>query len=290
MTTGGPILLAHSILDDGTVTASTTASGHHAENMKDRMLFTKWRSDGSATQVIDIDMGAGNTAACTALAMSGHNFRSQTVGGMTVYQSADGSSYTAVGAISPAWLTAATNDRTFMFHWGTAGGSGGSAYTVSANRYWRVTMNGCDAAIEIGALALGVAVEFPEYMALGYDPLSLSLKSKQARSRDGSFLGSVVEHVSQRIELKFSDNGLVSTSFFGATGDGSWDQFLRTVWSHGKPFWFSPTLGYDGTVGSFGNGHYCFPSASEKHGSGYITGTQRNLKFGFDTLCEGMSA
>lgn len=289
---GGPILLAHSILDSSstTVTASSTAIGYSASNLQDRLTFSKWKSDGTASQTITIDMGSGNTAACTALAISGHNFRTRTVSGMTVYQSADGSAWTDVGAVSPGWLTNATNDRTLMFHWGTSG----SAYTVGDNRYWRITMIGCDAAIEIGALAIGVAIEFPEYMALGYDPLALTRKSQQTRSRSGVHLGSVTGDITQRVELKISECGLVSSSFFDATGNGSWDQFTRTVWSNGLPFWWHPTLGYDSTlhsgVGQFGNGLYCYPDASEKHASPWISGTQRGLKLGWDCLVEGFEA
>lgn len=218
------------------------------------------------------DLGASTTDYGNAWAVSGHDLVAG-FGSLSILYSTDNVNFTAQ---TTSWLwgsPAPYFDRTRLVY---------STDSLSAKRYWLFLWGGTASnTINIGAFAWGKALVFPEYMALGFDPLNMSMKAKQGRSRDGSFLGQVVEHLSQRVELKFSDSGLIASSFFDATARPCWDDFLRTCWSHGKPFWFSP---YGGNQD--GGDMYCFPGTSEKHGSGWISGTQRNLKFGMDVLVE----
>lgn len=344
---GEPTLLYDNILERSTttLTASDTASGYDVANVKDRLLFTKWRSGPAATRwqintgahtgsfqagetitggtsgstavvvyvsstsqllivqgwdesaftaaetltggtsgataayssigrisYFHADLGASTTDYGNAWAVSGHNLVAA-FGSLTIYHSSDGVNFTAT---STSWIwgsPAPYEDRTRLVY---------MTDSLSAKRYWLFLWGGtASSTVEIGAFAFGQALVFPEYMALGFDHQNISMRARQGRSRDGSFLGQVVEHLSQRMELKFSDSGLVSSSFFGATTRPCWDDFLRTCWSHGKPFWFSP---YGGNQDA--GDYYCFPGTSEKHQSAWISGTQRQLKFGFDVLAE----
>lgn len=344
----GPILLYDNILERSTttLTASDTADGYNVENVKDRMLFTRWKSgtatrwslntgaqtgtfqagetitggtsgvtavvvfktatsqmivsgwDGSAftaaetltgsvsgataayssiaaTSYFHADLGAGSTDYGNAVALSGHNMAT-VAGSLTILYSTDNVTFTSL-ASSYSWGGLFDYlDRTRLIY---------TSETLTAKRYWLFLFSGITGEGEIGAFCWGRALLFPEYMEMGFDPRAMALKTRSARSRDGSFLGSTVEHVSQRMELKIPDSGLSSSTWFGATGTPSWDDFTRTTWSNARPWWFAPEGG-DSESGDY----YCFPSASERHQSPYITGTQRSLKFGFDVLAEGYGA
>ena len=278
-----PFILYANLADatGATLTASSTASGYDVNNLKDRNPATFWKSTGSATEWIKVDLGAASSRYVDAIGITGHNLWTQTVSGVTIEWSTDDVTYSSVGVFSfsqaPMDLM---GDRTYL--------QGGSNSVAGTPRYWRFTFTSCDGPIQIACLCAGEKLELPEYMDHGFDIDALTLSSRWHQSRGGLYVGGVVEHVKQHIDLKFGPAALART-WFETTGTPSWDDFIRNYWARGKPFWFkwggeSTSIATNSVPRS---GWYCWPSANAKSMSPFSTGVRREWKFGFEALAEG---
>jgi hypothetical protein len=279
-----PFILYANLADatGAVLTASSTATGYDVNNLKDRNPATFWKSTGGATEWIKIDMGAASSRYIDAIGITSHNLFTQTISGITLEWSTDDVTYSSVGVFSfsqaPMDLR---GDRTWL--------QGGTNSVAGTPRYWRITFSSCDAAIQIACLCAGEKLAFTEYMDQGFDPDSISLANRFHQSRGGQYVGGVVEYAKQHIELKFGPAGLSTTAFFDTYGTPSWDDFIRTTWARGKPFWFKwggePTSIATNSVTR--SGWYCWPAANAKTSSPYQTSVRRGWKFGFEALAEG---
>jgi len=291
-------ILYDSILEDGTLSltgaGSPTVVAGALANIIDRLTFTTATISLSSFRV-DCDLGSGNSAKADTFAMTGHVYHRATgataLGGFTldVQWSDNGSSYTSVPGVTPE----AKTDRTFIHSWDGDG---------SAHRYWRIAITDDGAipdasSVKIATMALGLRLDIG-YMSDGFDDYGLSLKYEQARSRNGTFLGSTVSHVTQNVRLRLDQAGVANTFIFDkSVGEQSyhgslptWDHFVATCWAQGKPFWFAWTVDYvsNNDNPTHQGTWYAMPSKKARISAPFISSTRRKLNLDMDVLVEGM--
>jgi hypothetical protein len=131
--------------DDGTLTASSEASGFQASNTKDSRLSRVWRSSGTTENVV-VDLGSA--VSCDFVAIANHNFTS----GATLTLEANSSdSWT-----SPPFSESLTWDAGIIW----------KAFTAASYRYWRIVIedgsNG-DGYVKMGRVGLGTYYQLPGF-------------------------------------------------------------------------------------------------------------------------------
>lgn len=276
-----PLILYENVLDNEgvTITPSTTASGYTIDSIKNRLTFPTWKndpdeeSDASVASIV-VDLGSGNDQIVNTLAFTNHNMPDAFTF-VTIYSSDDNFS-SVEESIS---YTIHEPGLTFFV--------ANQAGTFASHRYWKIEFGSVPGAgVEIGALCFGRYLEIPERMAQGFDPDDIGLVAHATRSKTGTYLGAVTDYVEQECSLVVGDAGLES-SFFTTTTRPSWHDFMRTHWSHGKPFWFQ--WGHD-AMNDDNVGWYCWPGGKAKSNAPYRTDTRRDWKFKFQVLAEGYLA
>ena len=278
-----PLILYDNLADDtgAILTASSTAAGYDVNNVKDRKLFTSWKSTGGATEWIKIDMGAASTRYVDSFAISAHNLKSAGNITIAVGYSDDDVTYSDIyPAATPYHMV---RNQTMVWDQITWSSS------TNGHRYWRMQFTDCTSAIQIGAICVGRALVFPDYMQDGFDPDSFSLVNRNHRARGGQLVGAITEYVSQHIELKIGPD-LYGANWYDVVGAPSWDDFIRNHWSKAKPFWFRSGLESTSVAGGQSSisrfGWYCWAGDKSKSASPYKSSKYRAWKFGMEALVE----
>ena len=137
------IFLYDNQIDDKTIVAKTCETGFGVTNLQDFQLVKKWRSVGTSSEWVMIDLGS-TSIPIDYTAIAGHNFSA----GATITVQASSSS----GFSSPALSTALTHSTGIIMQ----------AVTATTKRYvrWKVddTSNG-DGYIEFGRGFVGLDLE-----------------------------------------------------------------------------------------------------------------------------------
>lgn len=295
-----PFFLYDNLLADGTlsVTSPGSVSAGALANLTDGLLFTtvSISGTGGTNLIIECDLGSGNTQKADTLAMTGQDFWTNSANpsqmmDLDVEYSDNGSSWTSVnfGTVGAR----ITSDRTIVIPFTS---------DAAAHRYWRVTLtdNGhlsWSTDPTLATMCLGQRLDFTEYMATGFDPDALSLDFEQNRGRDGGFLGSVVGSIRQSMQVRFPSAGVARTFIFSETDDiqgyradlPSWPDFLRRIWTLGKPWWFAwHTWAETGNLYYSPEGRwFCMPSTKASVRAPYISSQRRGLSISFDVMVEG---
>lgn len=281
-----PFILYDNLMDDSgvTLTASSTETGYDVNNLKDRLLYTYWKSTGGATEWVKLDFGGTTTRYADTIAIAGHNLQTVT-SEWTVQYSDDDLSYSpASTSYYPQHTHIPADGITLVRSLPPSFTTGAS----SGHRYWKITFAFCDAAVQVATILLGRRLDFTEYMDVGFDPDALTLQNRVNRSRGGTFVGQVVDHVQQRVKLKVGQAGF-ATSFLDSTSTTvpSWNDFVRNCWSKGRPFVFQWTGDQPDLVSSrWRHGWYAVPAAGNKIGAPYLSSARRSWTFEMDVLAE----
>lgn len=193
-----PRILYDNRFDDGTPVASSTASGYSVNNVTDWRAYTWWKpTAGPSTITVD----------CGSVKDADYGVVYAEPGTYEVRGSTDnfGASDALLGTITIA-----------------ATGLGLALFTRAGYRYWRVRSTTGTPAIAI--VAIGVAVELPNQMEGGFDPLGRKIHGTLNRSVAGHPLGRVVnfEEWSERVTLNF-----VSWAWLRDTWLPMWRTHLR---------------------------------------------------------------
>ena len=186
-----PFLFFESLLDSGTVTATSEAAGFPVENLSDWRQGTpyRWKATTNGTQNIDIDLGAApGFAACDTICIGGHNLGT---GGATYSVQHDstgafgGAETTVLAAQSPS------DDLPQL-----------STFTGANVRYWRVIIAGTPSAVaQIGILTLGRRLAFTAGVQPGLDPYGAEAVADDATSENGSPLGTNLRYIRRRFNI-----------------------------------------------------------------------------------------
>ncbi len=141
------IFLYDNKVDDFTVTALSCETGFAAINVQDQQLTKAWRSTGTSSEWLAVDLGT-TTVPINHVALAGHNFSS---GATITFQMSSESDFSS---------TALSTELTYR------AGIIMEAVTATTKRYarWRIddTSNG-DGYIKIGRGAMGTKLEIASY-------------------------------------------------------------------------------------------------------------------------------
>ncbi len=247
MPTGRPFMLYDSILDrPHAVITCPSDTGYPIANAIARRPQRVWKLTSGGLK-LTVDLGAGKAEEVTCVAFTNHSvYRRIPPGGASVRVE-----YSADGV---AWLDALPNEFgpelpwTFIREW----------TSVGQFRWWRVTTTATPAVSYCGAIGLGRHIEFPEAFDVGFDPDNWKLKNRVNRGRDGGILGVSNGWIEGDCVLDFGPAGWDRNAFTltddeSGKGDDqwptnntsetyptnavSWEHFVRTCYSNGRPFW-----------------------------------------------------
>lgn len=182
---GRPKIFADNALDNGTPTASTTASGYSALNLKDWRPYTWWKPN-SLPATITVD--CTNARACDyAFIAGGHNLFSNACT-VEVRGSTDG--FAGSDVLLASYTPTSDADAVVMI------------FASATYRHWRLRITG-SAAPSLAVLSIGAAVTMPGYLGEGFDPTGRRLYGDTNKNSRGQVLGKVVdfEEWSQSIEF-----------------------------------------------------------------------------------------
>ena len=181
---GSPIFGAHSRLDSDTLTVSPgSATGFPKENLFDDRLFTIWKASASGTTWIKTNTG-GSPANVSYLGIASHNLF--TIGATITFEgSPDDSTWTTIFTHTPA-------DNKIIFR----------SFSTVSYRYFRLSITGGSAAVQIGELQWGVVVDPTYGFDVGFDPNEEETNARYSESQTGNFLGVVLSYVSRRTAVR----------------------------------------------------------------------------------------
>lgn len=205
MSVGLPKILYDSRFNDGTPSASSTATGFNVLNLRDMRPYSFWKPTSSTYSLIKVDAGAVKTADYAAL--YAHNLASC---GGTVRVLADDN----LALTSPELLasqTPTTNDPIVL------------TFNTASYRYWALEFY-TTAAPTIGIALVGNALTLPRRHTLGFDPITRSVKAQTNRSVAGWPLGRVVSFEEWRQQISID---VVSWTFLRNSWLPAWEAWLR---------------------------------------------------------------
>lgn len=180
--TGAAKLFYDNRLDDGTPEASDTASGGYSVlNLRDWRNYTWWKP-ASVPATVTVNCGAAKAA--DYLFVWGHDLLTN---GCTVDVRASTDNFVTSNVLVASHTP--TDDYPFI-----------KTFSSASYQYWRTTITGATAP-SVAICAVGVALELPRRLLVGFDPLGRKVKSKNNRSVSGNPLGRVVDFEQWRSEL-----------------------------------------------------------------------------------------
>ena len=131
----------NNLFDDGTLTASSEATGYAVENTQNQRLAKVWRSTDASTQTVVVNLATAQTI--TVVAVMGHNLTSA-------------ANITLEGNTSDSWPGATSQTVTYN------AGVILKFFTGSSYQYWRFTIEdttNTDGYLEIGRLWIGTYMD-----------------------------------------------------------------------------------------------------------------------------------
>jgi hypothetical protein len=204
------------------ITANSCAANGPVANLADYRSYTFWQGVSvAATHIIDIDLGA-STGAINCIGFVGHNLKTADAT-ISVQYSIDATNYTT--ALTATTLPAASSDLPFLRTLDSS---------ISARRYFRVTIQTAAVAPKIGCIFLGDKLTFPANPTIPLTPYSLGMEVESQLSKTGYLLGSVVRH--KPVKMNFT--------ILPSENNATWFQSTyKTFWlnhgSEGRPFFFA---------------------------------------------------
>lgn len=206
-----PKILYENRFKDATPVASTTAAGFDVLNLRDWRPYTWWKPTAlPATVTVD----CGSAKAADYAVVWGHDLFTQ---GAT-FEVRGSTDNFAASDVLVATKTP-TSDKPFLLTW-----------TSVSYRYWRLRITGTTMP-SLAIAAVGAALEVPEYLPEGFDPLNRKIEGDFNRTNKGHPLGRAIEFEewSERLEFDWVTWTWVRNSFKPA-----WDAHLRA-----SPFVFA---------------------------------------------------
>jgi hypothetical protein len=218
-----PIILYDNILEDGTLTATDTATGDYdVDNLLDWRDYTWHQFAASGTKYYTLDAGAGLTLTADTLGIKGHNLYTATAT-ITLQYSNDNFAADVHDAIPD--FTVTTNYAILK------------TFVSVASRYWRIKIVTGAVAAKCAVICLGARITFPANVTKK-DPLyNTGMSAASVRAKKGALLGSVVYYKPYEITYNIAP----------ASNDYTWySTTYKTFFdAHGsllKPFFFAVDL------------------------------------------------
>jgi len=185
-----PVILYDNRFNDGTPTATDTASGFDVRNIKDYRTYTFWRAASAGTKYITIDCGSAKSA--DALGIISHNLKTANAS-VSVESSTD--NFASDVTVRLASFTP-SSDKAFL-----------KLFTSASARYWRIKIVTASVAPQVAVAMLGSRITFPYPPDAPYIPYSETIESNSSRGKKGHILGSVIRFKDIEISAEFSNIG-----------------------------------------------------------------------------------
>lgn len=229
-----PLVFYENIFEDGTITSDSEASGFIDDNITDWRVGTafRWKAgDTTSPTYVAVDLGVGNTANPTTVAIGGHNLFS--AGAQWKIQYSNDNFVTDTNDAHS--FVVPTDDLPAM-----------KTFTASAQRYWRIYIEAVAGATsdftvapQLGVVTLGRRIDFELGALPDLDPYNDMPETDWAVSENGSMLGANLRYIRKIFRINYDAPGFTDTNFFDPTGGGlTWDSgFIPHARS--KPFWFA---------------------------------------------------
>ena len=218
------------------ITASSTASGFAATNVKDFRSFTLWKSNSVASpSYIDIDLGASGSVDADAIGVVNHNMVAE-VGQIKIYADTVFPP-TNVAQASYTPTSDAVDFKTFT-------GPG-------AKRYWRVEFNKgapFTNAPFCGVIFLGLKMTMPEYLAPDVDPFMHDIEVMTNRTAGGHAAGAILRGIQRRGTMNFGGPAGIVRTFLAS----DLNAFLTGRYKRCEPWVFQ----LDSADSDFSPAHY----------------------------------
>ncbi|MEW6332091.1 MAG: hypothetical protein AB1560_11595 [Pseudomonadota bacterium] len=205
MATTPPKIFWDNRFKDAVPVASSTAAGYDVLNIRDFYPFT-WHKFVAMPGTITVNCGSVKSA--DSLYVHGHDLGTQ---GATVEVRRSNDNFAANDVLVASHTPA--DDEPFLLQWASV-----------SNQYWRLRFTGATA-VMIAIAALGVALAFPRYLALGFDPLARTPKGSNNRTEKGHPLGNVIEFEEWSAQMTFNR---ILQSWVRDTFKPAWKAHLRS--------------------------------------------------------------
>jgi hypothetical protein len=212
-----PCILYKTVLDDGSLTASSTETDFDVANVLDLRPFTWWRADTEAGDHYITSMGA-ESLAFDSIAVIGHNLKD--CGGTISVESSTGSSWVE----RLAGYTPGDNKAFFRTF----------PSTTDINRRIKITTTLSSSPPlkpQIAVCILGSRMDFERYLTGEFDPCAESLNAIATRSKNGNMIGAVIQNVGIEIAAKWN---MLTPNWVENTFRPAWDAHLSWL----NPFFF----------------------------------------------------
>lgn len=212
-----PIICYENRLDDGTPTATDTASGYDVLNLRDLRTYTFHKFlNATGTKYITIDCGSAKSA--DSLAIVGHNL--YTVGATMQLQSSTTGAWAGEQVVRIAEFTR-TSDKAFI-----------KTFTSASARYWRLRILNMTAAVQMAVVLLGSQLNFENWPAGQFDPNAEKIMAESNNSKTGNLLGSVISYHEREVSVTFNR---ITDTWFRNTFLPVWHTHLKLL----KPFFWA---------------------------------------------------
>jgi hypothetical protein len=208
-----PIILFDNRFDDGMPSATDTASGYYAANIRDLRTYTWHQFAAAGTKYYTIDCGEAKAADC--LGIRGHNLGTAAAS-VSVESSANNLDWTErLAAFNPA------NDRAIL-----------KTFTSASARYWRVKIVTADTAAQCAVLMLGTRLTMEKWPSGNFDPAQEKPVSSSRLSQQGHLLGVLIDYVEIEIAARFQR---LSPTWIETYFRPAWDNHIH----YGRPFFWA---------------------------------------------------
>lgn len=205
MATDYPKFLHDNRLDDATPVASTTATGYSVLNLRDFRPYTFFKPTAlPATITVD----CATPKSVDYWAVYGHDLFTQ---GCTIELRGSTDNFAASDVLLDTFTP--TNNKAFIRY-----------ITAVSYRYWRLRIAGGATMPALAIAALGVALDVPQYLSEGFDPMGRKVVGISNRSMDGHPLGRTIKFEQWEETLRFQH---LTWSWLRASFETAWNAHLR---------------------------------------------------------------
>lgn len=181
-----PVILYDNRLNDGAPTATDTAAGYSALNVRDLRTYTFWQAASAGTKYITVDCGTAKAA--DALGIISHNLKTANAT-VSVESSPDNAVWTErLAGFTP------TSDKAIL-----------RLFATASARYWRIKLMTASVAPRLAVAMLGAGLTFPYPPDTPYVPYTEEIEAGTSRGKKGHLLGSVIRFKPLGINARFSN-------------------------------------------------------------------------------------
>ncbi len=179
-----PTILHGNIFADGTVSATSTATGYYPSNVSDLRPYTFHEFSAAGTQRISVTLAS--TATSNGIFIQGHNFSTSSAT-ISVETSLDGLNW--IERLAP--FTVAT-DKAFVKY-----------FDAAIGKIWSVKIVTASVAARMAVIILGTRLVFQRYLSGSFDPYPEKINAVSGRSKAGHLIGVTRKNISVEIDAQF---------------------------------------------------------------------------------------